>query len=430
MPFSRRHLLKTSLRAGAVLSAAPLVEAPFRQQREEAVAEPAAFGQLKPLGKRVQPIAVDEFRARIAHAQRLMTEANPSLAALYLTAGSSLYYYSGIRWGLSERLMALTIPRNGEPLLVCPAFEEGRLRELQRWPMEIRAWQEDENPSLAVAKWLEERGLRTGRIGVEETVRYTFFDALRRAAPGCEYVSGDPVTIGCRARKSAHELELMRLACEATCDVFRAVFASLHEGMTERDIAGLISRGFRKMGLGGGALVLLGEWAARPHGTTEPQTLQEGAIVLADGGTLLEGYASDVTRCTVLGKPSDKLRRAFDVVHKAQEAALSAAARGRLSGTVDAAARNVITAAGYGSDYKLFTHRLGHGIGLDGHEHPYLVRGSRTVLEPGMTFSNEPGIYVRGEYGLRLEDDMVIRDDGPAQLLTPGLSLSLEKPLG
>jgi Xaa-Pro dipeptidase len=326
--------------------------------------------------------------------------------------------------------MALIIPRTGDSLLVCPGFEEGRLRELLRWPIEVRSWQEDQNPSSLIAKWLAERGIRTGRVAIEETTRYTFFDHLRDAAPGLELVSGDPITIGCRARKSEHELELIRLACESTFEVYRAVFASLHEGLTEHDIARLVEGGFSRMGLQGGALVLLGPSAALPHGTIQPQTLREGEPVLIDGGTSVEGYASDVTRTGLLGKPSEKLQRAFDTLRLAQNAALDAARRGRLSGSVDDAARSEVDSAGFGPDYKFFTHRLGHGIGLDGHEHPYLVRGSKTILESGMTFSNEPGIYVPGDYGVRLEDLMVVTPQGPAELLTPGFSPSLEKPLG
>jgi Xaa-Pro dipeptidase len=427
MPISRRTLLTTGLKAGALFATASPGAA--ASQRDL----PAAFDALKPIGDRVRPITTAEFQGRIQLAQRLMTEAKPPFAALYLTPGSSLYYYTGIRWALTERLLAMVIPRQGDPAIVCPAFEEARLRELlpgSVGSLEVRAWQEDEDPSTLAAQWLRERGLRTGRIAIEETTRFTFYDALRRAAPALEYVSGDPVTIGCRARKSTHELELMRLACEATFDVYRAVFSSLREGMTQRDIAALVAQGFQRMGLSGGALVLLGEWAALPHGTTQPQRLAAGQVVLIDGGTSVEGYASDVTRCTVLGKPADKLRRAFDTVRKAQDAALATARRGRLAGSVDDAARAVITMAGYGKDYATFTHRVGHGIGLDGHEHPYLVRGSKVVLEPGMTFSNEPGIYVRGDFGLRLEDDMVIAEEGSAQLLTSGFSPSLEHPMG
>src|SRR3979411_1211746 len=184
------------------------------------------------------------------------------------------------------------------------------------------------------------------------------------------------------------------------------------------------------MGLRGGALVLLGASAALPHGTLQPQRLKPGDVVLIDGGCAVDGYQSDVTRTGVLGKPSEKVARVYEIVRKAQDAALDAAQRGKLSGTVDDAACKIITDAGYGPDYKFFTHRLGHGIGLDGHEHPYLVRGSKTNLEPGMTFSNEPGIYIAGEFGLRCEDDMVSTAEGPAQLLSPGFQVSLEKPLG
>lgn len=431
MAITRRRLLKAGAlapMASALWGSPPHTEAHAQPLLPQAGRMPEAFEKLRPLGERVRPITVAEFQGRIALAQRLLAESKPAFAALYITPGSAMYYYTGIRWGGGERLFALVIPRKGEPLIACPAFEEGRARELLRWPIQVRDWQEDESPYAVVAKWLAERGIRSGRIGIEETTRYFFYDGLRKAAPGFEYASGDPVTIGCRGRKTQHELELMQLACEATIEVYKVVFSLLREGMTQREVGALLSQGFQKMGLGGGALVLFGQWAALPHGTTQPQKLAAGDLVLVDGGTSVEGYASDVTRCTVLGKPSDKLKRAFDTVRRAQDAALAAATRGRLSGSVDEAARRVIIEAGYGTGYQLFTHRLGHGIGLDGHEHPYLVRGSKTLLQPGMTFSNEPGIYVPGEYGVRLEDVMVIEKDGPARLLTPGFSSSLEQP--
>jgi Xaa-Pro dipeptidase len=324
--------------------------------------------------------------------------------------------------------VGLVIPRAGRSILVVPGFEEGRLREKLHLPLEVRIWQEDQSPTKLAAAALADQGIRSGRMGIEETAGFSFFDHLRQAAPAFEYLSADPITIACRAHKSAHELELMRLACAATFDVFRATFASLKEGMSQEDIAHLVEGGFAKMDLHGGALVLLGASAALPHGTLQPQKLKEGDVVLIDGGCGVDSYASDVTRTSVFGKPTEKMLRVFEIVRKAQDAALDAARAGRLSGAVDDAARTVITGAGYGPDYKFFTHRLGHGIGLDGHEHPYLVRGSKTNLEPGMTFSNEPGIYIPGEFGLRCEDDMVITADGPAELLTPGFAPSLEKP--
>ncbi len=423
---SRRSFLKSTAAASA-LALAPIANAAAEDGAETL---PPAFSGLKPLGSLVHPITADEFHERLMHAQKLMSEMVPKFDTLFFAPGTSLYYFTGIRWGVSERLMGLVVPKTGPSVLVVPAFEEGRLREKLRFPIEVRVWQEDESPTKIAAAALAERGVRTGRLGVEETAAFTFFDHLRATAPGFECVSADAVTIARRGRKSEHELELMRLACDATCDVFRAVFESLKEGMSQDDIGGLVQAGFSKMGLHGGALVLLGASAALPHGTVQPQKLKEGDVVLIDGGCAVDGYQSDVTRTGVFGKPSEKVARVYEIVRKAQDAALDAARKGKFSGTVDDAARKIITDAGYGPGYKFFTHRLGHGIGLDGHEHPYLVRGSKTVLEPGMTFSNEPGIYIPGEFGLRCEDDMVIAADGPARLLTPGFAASLEKPLG
>jgi Xaa-Pro dipeptidase len=428
MKISRRRWLATSLlgpMAAELTTSMRLEAAP-----QEPQPLPKAFDALQPLGDRVQPIAPAEYASRREHARALMAEGQPPLDALFMTSGSSLYYFTGVRWGLSERLMGFLLPRRGEPVFVCPAFEADRLREIEKPSMEIRVWEEDESPYELAVKALTDRGLRAGRIGVEERVPFFFYDGLRRAASGLELTAASPVTIGCRATKSPAELALMRLACAATVDCFRAVFASLREGMTERQVSLLLSGGFQRMGLAGGALVLFGQWAAQPHGTTQPQRLREGDVVLIDGGTSVEGYQSDVSRTTVIGAPAEKHQRAYEAVRHAQEASLDAARSGRLSGSVDDAARGAIAAAGYPGGYKVFTHRVGHGIGLDGHEHPYLVRGSRTVLAPGMTFSNEPGIYLTGDFGLRLEDDMVIVADGPAQLLTPGLSTSLEKPCG
>jgi Xaa-Pro dipeptidase len=432
---TRRRFLQSTVAASFGTIALDL----HAQDRACAHALPAPFSSLKPLGSRVHPISVEEFVARIHRAQEFMSGATSRSAsasssakydALFLAPGSSLYYFTGIHWSLSERLLGLVIPRTGNPILVVPAFEEGRLRERLRLPIEVRAWQEDESPTRLAAAALADRGIRSGRIGVEETAGFTFFDHLRAAAPAFEYVSADPITVACRAHKSPHELELMRLACEATFEVFRAAFASLTEGISQDDISQLIEAGYSKMDLQGYALVLIGASAALPHGSVQPQKLKEGDVILIDGGCKVEGYESDVTRTSVLGKPSEKIARAYETVRQAQDVALDAARAGRLSGTVDDAARSVITSAGYGPGYQFFTHRVGHGIGLDGHEHPYLVRGSKTQLEPGMTFSNEPGIYVPGEFGMRCEDDMAIASEGPAQLLTKEFAVSLEKPFG
>ena len=435
MQILRRDILKsgaTTLAAGAAL---PIIVATKSSEGAPNFPElqdtglPPAFSVLKPIRDRVQPITPGERRSRVARAQELMTNAKPQFSALFVTPGTALFYFTGIRWWPSERMLALLIPRSGDPVLISPAFEEGRLRELLPWPMEIPTWQEDESPYRTCAQWLSDHQLQTGRIGVEETTRFMFFDGLRKANPISEYVSGDPITIGCRARKSEHELALMRLACAATFDVYKAAFASLHEGVTQETVAEWVSKGYNKMGLEGEADVLFGSASSLAHGSLEEHPLREGDSVLLDDGTTVEGYQSDVTRITVLGKPSDKLQRAFKIVRKAQDAALAAAVAGKPCGSVDDAARRVITDAGFGPGYKYFGHRVGHGIGLDMHEQPYLVGGNQTILAAGMTFSDEPGIYVAGDYGVRCEDDMVISADGPAQLLTPGFQPSLEVPI-
>jgi len=434
MKFSRRDLFKSAAVATGGVAAGTAFDG-FGALRPATAAQaagqslPPAFDALKPLGDRVQPIRAEELQVRVAHAQQLMSDAKPRFEALYVTPGTTLVYYTGIHWWPSERILAFLVPRQGDPLLVAPAFEEGRLREQLRWPIEIRVWQEDESPYPIIEKWLLERGIRTGKVGVEATTRYVFFDGLRQAAASLDYASGDPITVGCRAQKSPHELELMRLACSATCAVYKAVFASLREGMTQREVSELASRGYARMGLQGEASVFFGASSALPHGSREEQVLREGVGVMIDDGTTVEGYQSDVTRMSVLGKPPEKLQHAFEIVRHAQNAALAAAVAGRKCGSVDDAARKVITDAGFGPDYKYFSHRLGHGIGMDGHESPYLVRGNRTILKPGMTFSNEPGIYVVGDYGMRCEDDMVIAESGEAQLLTPGFQPSLENPI-
>jgi Xaa-Pro dipeptidase len=435
MNFTRREMFKRISIAGGALAASAAIESPASMlagttRGESCVADlPPAFANLKPLGDRVKPITTGEFQARIAKAQQFMAESKPAFDALFIAAGTSLAYFTGVHWWTSERILAFLLPRDGAPIFISPAFEEGRLRQLLSWQIEIRAWQEDQSPYSLAAQWFAERAIKTGRVGVEETTRYVFFDGLRLAAPSAEYSSADEVIARSREQKSAHELDLLRMACSATFDVYRATFASLREGLSQTDVGELVRRGYEKMGLQGDSLVLFGPSAALPHGTREEKVLREGMGVLIDGGTSVEGYQSDVTRMGVIGQPPAELVTAFEIVRRAQDTALAAAVAGHECGSVDDAARKVIVDAGFGPGYKYFTHRLGHGIGLDGHESPYLVHGSRTVLKPGMTFSNEPGIYVPGKYGVRSEDVMVIGESGAAQLLTPGFARSLGNPV-
>jgi Xaa-Pro dipeptidase len=327
----------------------------------------------------------------------------------------------------------MVLPAQGEAFYVSPAFEEGRAREqIAQSPEgsqpDLRVWQEDQSPYALVAQGLGDRGIASGTIGIEETIKFVFSDDLRKAAAGATFTSATPVTAGCRRIKSRHEVELMRLAAKVTLAAYEATYRSLKVGMTQRDVSDLLETAHRRLGFEGGADVQVGEFSAFPHGSVQPQGIREGTIVMIDGGCSVEGYQSDITRTFVLGKASDKMKQVFDIVHRAQSAALAAAKPGVEAGSVDAAARKVITDAGYGPDYKYFTHRLGHGMGMDGHEWPYLVRGNPTKLQPEMTFSDEPGIYIRGEFGVRLEDDMHILESG-AELFTPQ-SPSLEHPFG
>ena len=377
-----------------------------------------------PMAGQAKPITRDEYIQRQETARRYMHDAG--IDAIFLTGGTSLQYFTGAQWGLSERLFALVFPAKGELAWVAPAFEKGRALEQIKFGSDVRTWQEDESPYALVASILKDRGVASGSLGVEETVRFVFSNGVAKAAPAMKLTSADPVTARCRRIKSAHEIELMRLANQITLKAFEIALKSLKEGMTHNELSGKIAAAHQQLGARGGALVLFAEHSAFPHGTLTPQKLREGDIVLVDGGCSVEGYASDITRTTVFGKPSAKQLKVFDIVKRAQAAALKTARPGVACEDVDAAARKVVTDSGYGPDYKYFTHRVGHGIGMDGHEWTYLVRGNKTKLEAGMSFSDEPGIYIPGEFGMRCEDIMVITETG-AELLT-GQAASLEHP--
>ena len=423
---SRRRFLESS---SLVAASAAL---PAIAQHSDAKDLPPSLAALKSLRDEAKPITLDERRLRQERARRLMRE--NKLSAILLMEGTSLNYFTGIQWWGGERLFAMVLPAAGESFYVCPAFEEGRAREqIAKSPAgansDVRIWQEDESPYERVAQGFKDRGIASGKIGVEETVRFVFSDNLQKAASAATFTSATPVTAGCRMIKSAHEIELMRLASRATLAAYEATYHAIKPGMSQYDVADLVDKAHRQLGMEPDfALVLLGEYSAFPHGSVTPQHIREGTIVLMDSGCKIEGYPSDITRTFVFGKPTDKMKQVFDIVHHAQSAALAAAKPGAECGSVDAAARKVITDAGYGPDYKYFTHRLGHGMGMDVHEWPYLVRGNTKKLESNMTTSNEPGIYIRGEFGIRLEDDMHITENG-AELFTPQ-SPSLEEPFG
>jgi Xaa-Pro dipeptidase len=420
---------------GAAATATAALHA-TRAKAEDASPLPPTITALPNLTNQSRPFTVAERQARIERATALMK--SKKIDAIVLANGtSSSVYFAGLHLYGGERLWALVIPARSKPFLVCPAFEEGRAQEmLASGPLgkdaEILAWQEDESPYEALGKGLRARGLATGTVGLDENVRFVFAEGIRAANPHVNLVSATPVTAGCRMLKDAHEIECMRLASRATLLVYRAVAQSLHPGMTNADVHTLVSAAYRRVGFEGEASLNIDEFTALPHGSPKPQTLRDGSILMLDDGCVVEGYNSDITRTFVLGKPTDKMKSVFEIVRRAQTAALQVARPGVPTADVDAAARKVIVDAGYGPGFRYLTHRVGHGIGLDGHEWPYFVRNNMfgwdrdPRLSAGNVLSDEPGIYIPGEFGIRLEDDLLVTDSG-AELLTPQ-SPSLEDP--
>jgi len=403
----RRDFLRLSAgMAGAALLGSSLAHA---QQGSQ----PEAIRSLRRMTDKVVPITLEERKGRIEKAQRLMREQR--IDAIYVEPGSSMFYYTGMRWGTSERMFAMVIPARGELAWVCPKFEEERARELISMGTDIRTWEEDESPYKRVAEILKDRGVRTGTVGIEERVRFFLYDGIRQAAPGVKFVSATPVTAGCRMFKSPAELALMQIANDITIVAYKATRDSMTEGMTQGEFAGNCAAAFRALGTSGGVFVSFGKYTAFPHGSSTPQRLKEGDVVLMDGGCGIEGYQSDITRTFVFGKATDRQRQIWDLEKKAQDVGFAAAKVGAPCEAVDAAARKVITDAGFGPDYKVpgLPHRTGHGIGLDGHEWTNFVRGNKTPIQPGMCFSDEPTVVIYGEFGIRLEDCLYITPDGP-----------------
>jgi Xaa-Pro dipeptidase len=374
------------------------------------------------------PITDDERRARIEKARRLMAE--NKIDAIFLEGGTSLVYFTGVHWGNSERTFGVVIPQKGELAWVTPAFEEQRARELIKFSNDVRVWQEDESPYRVIAGILRDRGAAHGNIGMEERVRFFIFDGVRQEMPGATFASATPVTAGCRMIKSPAELALMQHANEITLSAIGTSFKNMKEGMTNQQLAANVAAETRKLGgVADGALVIFGKYTAFPHGSIQPQKLREGDVVLIDAGCTVDGYTSDITRTTVLGKPTQRMRDVWDLEKRAQTAAFNAAKIGATCESVDAAARKVITDAGYGPGYKVpgLPHRTGHGIGMDGHEWTNFVKGNTTKITPGMCFSDEPTIANYGEFGIRLEDCLHITENG-AKMFTPQ-SPSIEQPV-
>jgi Xaa-Pro dipeptidase len=413
----RRDLLKMGAASAGLAAFAPT----------RLLAQEAAPSLARMTGD-VVPIAREEYLARIDQARRLMAEAG--IGALMIEPGASMTYFTGVQWWRSERLTATILPREGEAAIVTPHFEEPSVRESLKIPAEIRVWNEHENPLGLVAGILRDRRV-TAPVGIEETVRFFAVDGLRRAMPGVEIRPGAAVVRGCRMIKSAHEIALMQKASDITIAAYRHTAPRIARGMIPADIGAIMNGATRA--LGGNpefALVLLGEASAYPHGSGQPQAVRDGEVVLMDCGCTVEGYQSDISRTFVFGEATAEQRRIWDQVHRGQQMAFEVAQLGRAAGSVDDAVRSAYERWGYGPGYRLpgLSHRTGHGIGMDGHEPVNFVHGETTLLAPGMCFSDEPGIYLPGKFGVRLEDCLHMTATGPAWFSTP--PPSLDNPFG
>jgi Xaa-Pro dipeptidase len=396
--------------------------------RPELLFAAGAVADLSSMTTGVAPVGRDEYQARIARARTLM--GRHGIGALLIEPGASMVYFTGVHWWRSERLTAAILPRDGDIAIVTPHFEEPSVRESLRVPAEVRVWNEDEDPLATVAGVLRDRKT-AGSIGVEETVRFFAVDALRRAMPRVDIVNGAPVVRGCRMVKSAAELALMQTAADVTIAAYRHTVPRIKAGMTPQDIAAMMDAAHEALGATPEfALVLLGEASAYPHGSSQAQAVREGEVVLMDCGCTVQGYQSDISRTFVFGAATPKQRTVWQQVRDGQQIAIEAARVGVPAGAVDDAVRAQYTKWGYGPGYKLpgLSHRTGHGIGLDGHEPVNLVHGETTPLAAGMCFSDEPGIYLPGSFGIRLEDCFHMGAEKPVWFSTP--PSSLDKPLG
>lgn len=382
-----------------------------------------------------QPIGLIEYQARVARAQARMRELG--MAALFLNAGSNLQYFTGVRWHPSERLVGAILPASGALEYLAPTFEVGTIRDFQVLEGEINTWQEHESPYQLLLDTLQRMGIQPSeevptKVGLCPTLAFFMYDHIRRLAKGYDLVDGGAVSGYCRQRKSAAEIALMQRAKDMTLEVHQAAASILHAGISSTAVAEFIHQAHRAVGAPGSTfcIVLFGPASAFPHGVKHAQTLKQGDMVLIDTGCQVHGYLSDITRSYVFGEPSARQRDFWNLEKAAQLAAFAAAQLGAPCQAVDAAARSALEAAGLGPDYKLpgLPHRTGHGIGLDIHEGPYLVRGDLTPLAEGMCFSNEPMICVPGEFGIRLEDHFYMSADGPRWFTEP--SPSLDDPFG
>ena len=383
----------------------------------------AELATIQPWADRAPAITLAERQARIERARAAMVDAGAD--ALLVGAGLSLSYFTGIGWGMIERLVAMVLTPRGKPYIVCPAFEQGSLEAILTLDVDLRLWEEHESPSALVAAILREAGAT--RLAIDPALPFGMAERVRLAAPSASVLDATPIIDGCRAIKSEPELALMQQAKRMTLEVQRRAARVLAPGIRASAVRGFIDAAHKAIGSAGSTfcIVQFGASTAFPHGLPQDDELREGDMVLIDTGCAVEGYNSDITRSYVFGKADDEQRRIWDIEAEAQRAAFDAVRPGVPCAAIDAAARAVLERHGLGPDYRLpgLPHRTGHGIGLSVHEAPYLVRGDETLLQPGMCFSNEPMIVVPGRFGVRLEDHFHVTDHGARWFTEPSRAI-------
>jgi Xaa-Pro dipeptidase len=389
-----------------------------------------ALSELSDMTKDIEGISKGEFEQRIAKAQSIMKENGQ--AAIYLNAGTNLYYFTGLDWYASERMVGAILPAFGDIQYIAPFFEVGSLQERMLIEGNMHTWQEEESPYELFHQILESLNISTGSaIGLCESAAYFMVSGIQKVNNEFAWFNAAEVTNACRKSKSAHEIALIQRAMDMTIEVHRATASMLYEGITTTEVEQFINEAHKRVGASGSyfVIVLFGEASQYPHGVKDPQTLKQGDIVLIDTGCKLKGYHSDITRTYVFGTPTERQKQVWQAEQNAQLAAFNAAQLGQECQKADEAARASLIADGFGPDYNLpgLPHRTGHGLGLDIHEGPYLVKGSTDLLQVGMVFSNEPMLVVPGEFGVRLEDHFYMTDSGPKWFTEP--SESIENPL-
>jgi len=340
---------------------------------------------------------------------------NEGIASLMLVPGPNLYYATGLQVKGSERLIAAIISVENEPIVICPSFEEERIRQSSTIT-DIQTWEEDENPFELSGSCFKELEMPSSIVLLDGNMPFNFYFRLQTVMPQFEFVDGSPLMFEARITKSEEEIDLLRRASSFTADGILAGIEEVSPGMTESEIGRIVNEKMSKRsGEPASCLVQSGPNSAIPHGSASDRKIEPNDVLLIDGGTTVAGYKGDITITTVIGEPSERFKKIYDIVFRANRAAFNKARAGVPCETLDKTARDLITSEGFG---EYFTHRLGHGIGLEGHEHPYLVNGNTQKLETGMAFTIEPGVYIHGEFGIRIEDDVAITKDGVERLST------------